>query len=101
MMGLEEFWTWFVRHEPELFDFDPTQEVEGKRIFDQLASELQKIDPDLTFEFGPKSPKREFVISAGGIRRAFAAVISLTTAAPALDRWKVIFLRLLIRAVWP
>lgn len=81
----DKFWKWFVKHETELYDFEFDQE----RIFDQLASELREIESDLTFEFGPKNPKREFVISAGGIRSAFPAVVSLANAAPALERWTV------------
>jgi hypothetical protein len=86
---LKEFWDWFIQHEGELFNLDPDREDERERIFDELASELQKVDPDLTFEFGPNEPRREFVISAGGIKRAFPAVASLVDAAPALDRWQV------------
>jgi hypothetical protein len=89
MTAQEEFWNWFTQHESELFDFDPRRETERERIFDELASELQKVDPELTFEFGPNAPRREFVISAGGIKRAFPSVVSLAKAAPALDRWKV------------
>jgi hypothetical protein len=81
----ERFWSWFVRHEEELFDF----EVDQERIFDQVATELQNVDSDLTFEFGPKETRREFVISAGGMKRAFSAVISLVDAAPTLVRWRV------------
>jgi hypothetical protein len=89
MTAQEAFWNWFTQHERELFDFDPRAETERERIFDELASELQKVDPELTFEFGPNAPRRELVISAGGIKRAFPAVVSLAKAAPALDRWKV------------
>ncbi len=89
MTAQGEFWNWFTQHERELFDFDPRREAQRERIFDELASELQKVDPELTFEFGPNAPKREFVISAGGIKRAFPAVVSLAKAAPTLDRWKV------------
>jgi hypothetical protein len=85
MTAQESFWNWFMQHESELFDFEADQE----RIFDQLATELQKVDPDITFEFGPKETRREFVISAGGIKRAFPAVSSLAGAAPILDRWHV------------
>lgn len=43
---------------------------------------------DLTFEFGPvKDGKREFVLSAGGIKAAFPAVEALYSKAPALPRW--------------
>jgi hypothetical protein len=89
MTAQEQFWIWFVAHERELFDFDPNQVAERERIFDQLHGELQKVDPDLTFEFGPNEPRREFVISAGGIQRAFPAVVSLALAAPALEQWQV------------
>jgi len=45
----EKFWNWFVMHEAELFEFDPSLEVERERLFDQLAAALQKVDPDLAF----------------------------------------------------
>jgi hypothetical protein len=93
MTAQEQFWNWFIAHEPELFDFDPNQVAERERIFGELQGELQKVDPDLTFEFGPNESRREFVISAGGIKRAFPAVVSLVDAVPALGRWKVIAFR--------
>jgi len=58
---------WFVRHQAELSDF----ESDHRRVLDRLATELQKGDPDLTFEFGPKEPKRGFVISARGLKKLF------------------------------
>jgi hypothetical protein len=85
MTSQQRFWDWFIQHEIELFDFESNRE----EIFDQLAAELQKVDPDLAFEFGPKKPRREFVVSAGGIKRAFAAVKSLVSVAPILSRWQV------------
>jgi hypothetical protein len=93
MSAHEEFWHWFIRHEVELFNFDAGQEAERERIFDDLAIELHKVDTDLAFEFGPKASKREFVVSAGGIKRAFPAVVSLIGAAPPLDRWELIAFR--------
>jgi hypothetical protein len=93
MMPQEQFWDWFTHHEPELFGFDPNQESERERIFDEMAGQLQKIDPNLTFEFGPNEGRREFVISAGGIQRAFPSVISLVASAPTLARWQVIAFR--------
>jgi hypothetical protein len=80
-----QFWDWFIWHEAELFDF----EADRERIFDQLATELRKVDPNLAFEFGPKEIPREFVVSAGGIRSSFPAAASLVNAAPALDHWRV------------
>jgi hypothetical protein len=80
----EQFWDWFVRHEEKLLNF----EVDQERIFDKLANALQRVDRDLTFEFGPPEARRELVISAAGIKRAFPAVSALVAAAPALERWR-------------
>jgi hypothetical protein len=85
MNVLESFWDWFIRNQEALHDFEAGRE----QIFDSLAVELQKVDPHLTFEFGPKETKREFVISAGGIKGSFPAVASLVNAAPTLPRWQV------------
>ncbi len=80
------FWNWFVKNEELLFSFETNQE----KIFKALSGELRKIHPNLTFEFGPiVNNGREFVISAGGIKNAFPAVVSLADAAPTLPRWKI------------
>src|SRR5512146_1737654 len=84
-MSIREFWKWFAEHEPQLFD----HEAERDRVFDDLAHELTKVSPYLTFEFGPKGQRRELVISAGGIRSAFPAVRALVSAAPTFDRWQI------------
>jgi hypothetical protein len=89
MTSPRKFWDWFVQHEAELFNFDPDLEAERERIFDEVASQLRKVDPDLAFEFGPNQPIREFVVSAGGIKRAFPTVASLVDVAPTLARWQV------------
>jgi hypothetical protein len=81
----QAFWQWFVAHQDELFNFEADQE----RIFDELHSSLNLVHPDLTFEFGPGENRREFVVSAGGLRRAFPAVSSLVAEAPKLERWQV------------
>jgi hypothetical protein len=80
----EQFWDWFIRHEEKLLNF----EVDQERIFDKLANALQRVDRDLTFEFGPPEIQRELVISASGIYRAFPAVSALVAAAPTLERWR-------------
>src|ERR1035437_10708534 len=79
------FWLWFIQHQAELLTFEENQEA----VFDQLAFQLQQVDLDLTFEFGPPGSRREFVISAGGIKRAFPAVVALANAAPDLVGWKI------------
>jgi hypothetical protein len=80
----QEFWKWFREHEGELVRF----EIDQERIFDRLSSQLKRVDPDLTFEFGPSREVREFVVSAGGIKRAFPAVSALVAVAPQLPHWR-------------
>lgn len=81
----EKFWKWFVKHQKMLFEFEKDRE----NIFDKLAAEMNKIHPALTFEFGPilENGNREFVISAGGIKKAFPFVKTLYDKAPNLPKW--------------
>ena len=82
----QAFWSWFQKNEDALFDFEKDQE----RTFDRLAAELHKVEPSITLEFGPKeNGRRQFTISADGIRKAFPAVEKLYDAAPTLPRWKL------------
>src|SRR5262249_23226597 len=76
--------------EADLFDFERNQEA----IFDRLAAEMHKVHPSLTFEFGPKeNGRREFVVSADGIKDAFPKVESLYAAAPTMAHWTFIKFR--------
>jgi hypothetical protein len=78
------FWKWFASNEARLFTFERDQEA----IFDEIGAEMHRVNSDLTFEFGPvQNGKREFVISAGGIKSAFPAVEALYSSAPELRRW--------------
>jgi hypothetical protein len=79
------FWRWFQKNDDRLFSFETNRE----KVFDDLADALKKVHPNLTFEFGPilKDGRREFVISAGGIKAAFPAVEALYTVAPKIPRW--------------
>jgi hypothetical protein len=86
----EKFWIWFEENSDTLFHFENNQEV----IFNQLSKQLQKVNPDLTFEFGPiQNEKREFIISAGGIKSAFPAVENLYSVHPNSDKWVFIKFR--------
>lgn len=85
-----QFWAWFEKNQNMLFHFEKDQD----RIFAKLNAAMSKVHPDLTFEFGPDvDGKREFVISAGGLRDAFPAVESLHASAPELPRWTFIKFR--------
>ena len=81
----DTFWVWFEANQADLHDFDKDREA----IFDRLSEAMNKVHPELTFEFSPirENGKREFVISAGGIKDAFPAVESLHSAAPELEKW--------------
>src|ERR1035438_3243916 len=80
----QEFWKWFQKNEASLFTFETNQEA----VFDRLGTQMKKVQDSLTFEFGPvENGKREFVISADGIKAAFPAVERLYASAPKLDRW--------------
>jgi len=86
----EKFWKWFRAHEDEIFQF----EADRDRVFDKLAAHLQRVHPNLTFEFSSvDGGRREFIVSAGGIRKAFAEVVALVREAPVLERWQVIAFR--------
>jgi len=85
-----QFWAWFEKNQDMLFHFERDQE----RTFDKLNAAMSKVHPDLTFEFGPdQDGKREFVISADGLKDAFPAVESLHASAPSLPRWTFIEFR--------
>lgn len=86
----QNFWKWFQENEAVLFDFEKDQE----RMFDKLLTQMHRVQPNLTFEFGPKeNGRREFIISADGIKEAFPKVESLYASAPALPRWKFVKFR--------
>ena len=81
----EDFWNWFKGNEDMLFNFENDRE----RTFEKLGAEMHKLNPSLTFELGPvENGRREFVISADGIKDAFPEVEALYGAAPSLPRWK-------------
>jgi hypothetical protein len=85
-----QFWKWFQENDDELFRLESAQD----RIFPVLVNEILKVDQNLVFEFGPVvDGRREFVLSAGGFKKAFPAVLSLADAAPRFSRWKIIKFR--------
>jgi hypothetical protein len=84
------FWRWFAAHQGEVAKVQKADEP----VANQLAAELHKVDPRLTFELGvdPKGP-HELIVSAGGVQGAFPTVKRLVGAAPAIAGWKVIAFR--------
>jgi hypothetical protein len=81
-----QFWNWVKAEESRLFDFRQDQ----ARVFQLLSYELRKLNPDLTFQFGPLvDGKRELAISADGIKAIFPAVLKLTACAPRFETLKI------------
>ncbi|WP_406660698.1 hypothetical protein V7O66_12775 [Methanolobus sp. ZRKC3] len=76
----QKFWSWFLKNEERLLNFEQDQDV----IFREMHSQLQQVDQDLVFEFGSTLDNggREFVLSAGGIESTFLVVEALHSAAP-------------------
>ncbi|WP_338751098.1 hypothetical protein [Bacillus sp. FJAT-52991] len=89
---IEMFWKWFLNHEQEYYDL---QQEELEYLFEQLERQLDKINPDLVFEFSAElvNEKREFIISADGLVENFSDVIALVEAAPPLERFDIIAFR--------
>jgi hypothetical protein len=82
----EHFWAWFQKNSVRLFAFES-----DRGVLDELSAALHRVERGLTFELGPpRDGKREFIVSADGIRDRFDAVRKLVAAAPALDQWTVI-----------
>ncbi len=83
----KRFWKWFLEHEDEFFHFEHNQE----KLFNPTLVKLQDIQPDLVFEIGPElDGKREFIISANGLKEGFSSVIEVIKASPETDRWIII-----------
>ncbi len=81
-----QFWKWFQKNEGKLFGMRSPQDP----IFTALVGQILRVDRNLVFEFGPEiDGKREFVLSAGGFKSAFPAVLALADAAPHLSRWTI------------
>jgi hypothetical protein len=80
-----QFWQWFAANEHHIYSFESNQEA----VLDQIESRLKQVNRDLCFAIGMigEDGRREFEISAGGIKTAFPAVESLHRAAPDLPRW--------------
>jgi len=86
----DAFWKWFQANDSCLFSW----EKDPESTFRTLTEQLGRINADLTFEFGPVvNGRRDFVISASGIKAAFPAVEALYSKAPTMSRWNILKFR--------
>ena len=85
-----KFWDWFQVNSKRLHEFEKDQE----KIFNELDAEMDKVNKDLLFEFGPdQDGVREFTVSGGGVKAVFPAVKDLVAAAPKMKEWKIVAFR--------
>lgn len=81
------FWNWFAANSDIVFNFENNQEV----VFKKLTKQIKKVNSNLTFEIGPiHNGKREFIISADGIQKAFKSVEKLYSKKIELKKWHII-----------
>jgi hypothetical protein len=82
-IAIKEFWLAFLRSEEAMFA--------GGEPGGELLGLIARVHPDLELDIGTVvSGVRSLVISAGGIREAFASVEALARGAPPLRRWRVV-----------
>lgn len=88
---MDSFWHWFTQNADRYYTLEKNQ----SQLFADLKAELNKIHPDLVFEFSLIRPdkKRELVISADGIKSVFPIVSELINKAPKLVKWEFIAFR--------
>jgi len=83
---VSSFWKWFEHNEGTLFNIDISEDNET--LLSLLEKHLKLIDQNLTFEISNvQNGKREFIISANGIKSSFESVERIYDTAPVLSRW--------------
>ncbi|HEY3297671.1 MAG TPA: hypothetical protein VGK34_03360 [Armatimonadota bacterium] len=86
----QAFWQWFIAHSAELLDVTTCQED----ICGELYAQMKIVHKGLVYAFGPETDgKREFIVSADGIKTVFPAVLTLVNSAPDIPRWRIIAFR--------
>lgn len=86
----QDFWQWFKVNTDQLAQVETCEEP----IANELHRRLNKVCKGLVFLFGPEiDGKKQFVVSAGGIRKLFPDVQRLVQVAPDIPGWKIIAFR--------
>lgn len=90
--SITTFWEWFQINSDRLLRAN--ESPDSKHLFDEISSQLESVQPGLTFELGPPSDaKREFMVSADGIVDYFPIVIQLVESAPPIEQWAIFAFR--------
>lgn len=93
--SIADFWNWFLQNETTLFEVHFGNVKTLNTLLDPQLN--KKAKPGLLWEIGhdTHTNKREFVVSAGGFKDLFPAVIATIRAAPTglEQRWSIIAFR--------
>ena len=88
----EDFWNWFSEHEERLFSLDSGSEHFEKTI-GEIGRKLALVNRDLEFELlltANADGKKDFFISAGGVKDFFPAVEAMFQKAPTFEKWNIV-----------
>ncbi|WP_404355660.1 hypothetical protein [Methylotuvimicrobium sp. KM1] len=86
----QRFWKWFQKNESKIYQFENNQEP----VLDEISEQLSKYKEGVVFEISQEqNGKREFIISADGLKELFPAVKTLKEAAPSFKKWSIVAFR--------
>ena len=88
------FWNWFKKNEQYIYDNIDNKELQSE-LYEKVSNELGKVDSNLVFNSSPilKNGKREFTISADGLKESFVSVEKLVKQSPKFKNWNIIAFR--------
>ncbi len=88
------FWNWFKKNEKYIYDNIDSKELQLE-LYDKIRNELVKVDSNLAFNSSPilENGKREFTISADGLKESFVSVENLVKQSPKFKNWNIIAFR--------
>lgn len=91
---IAKFWDWFLKNEP-LFYYGTEHPRNRIDIVEKITDQLKSLNQYLVFELSPikEGEYKEFIISADGIKEAFAAVLEVVKYAPKHKNWRFIAFR--------
>jgi len=89
---VDDFWKWFESNQNEFFKLDFEDENAVESAFEKLSQEMKSFNESIVFEFSPvlDNGKREFVLSADGLKTVFPDLLDLFKRSPELEKWEII-----------
>lgn len=94
MTSYEDFWNWFVQHEPEFYRLVKTQGDVAGEFLGKALPRLREIREGFHLLTGmPDEEVVELIFSANGDLKNMVFIDEIVAAAPELGRWKFIALR--------